>query len=48
MLNSYSDYYYKSYIAKGWTCTHLLCLLIAYLIIALPFYFSFSGKRNSL
>jgi hypothetical protein len=46
MLNSYSDYYYKTYITRGWTYTHLLCLFLVYLIIALPFYFSFAGKRT--
>ena len=43
MLTSYGDYYYKSYFANGWSSTHALCLLTAYLIIALPFYFSFAA-----
>lgn len=46
MLNTYHDYYYKYYTAKGWTSTHALCLLTAYIIIALPFYFSFAGTST--
>jgi hypothetical protein len=46
MLTSYHDYYYKYYTAKGWTSTHLLCLLTAYLVLALPFYFSFAATST--
>lgn len=47
MLNSYQDYYYNSLMARGWSGTHLLCLLMAYLVIALPFYLSFSVRGKS-
>ena len=43
MLNVYSENYYKRYFARNCSFAHLLCLLCGYLIIALPFYFCFSG-----
>ena len=48
MLNSYSDYYYKRYLARGCSPAHLLCIFCAYLIVALPFYFSFAGKSTTI
>ena len=45
MLNSYGDYY-KQYLVRGWTFPHLLCLFMAYLVIALPFYLSFSDTST--
>lgn len=46
MLNSYQDYYYKTVMARGWSGTHLLCLFITYLVIALPFYLSFTTQSR--
>jgi hypothetical protein len=46
MLTTHRDYYYKYYLANGWTSTHALCLLTAYIALALPFYFSFAGTST--
>ena len=45
-FNSYQDYYYKHYFTRGGSGGHLICLLTAYLVIALPFYFAFGGSST--
>lgn len=46
MLTSYHDYYYKKYLAKSWTRTHVFCLITVYIALAIPFYFSFGGASK--
>ena len=48
MLNSYRDYYYRTFEAKKYSSSHVLCMFMAYLVIALPFYFAFAGTSISL
>lgn len=45
-INNYEDSYYKKYLTRGWSPAHLLCLVSLYLVLALPFYFSFAGQST--
>ena len=42
-MNTYEEGYKRRYLAKGGTYQQLFCVFVWYLIVALPFYFSFGG-----
>jgi len=46
LLTTYHDYYYRDYLAKGLSRTHCFCIITLYILIAIPFYFSFAGSST--
>ena len=45
-MNTYQEGYKRQFFVKSGTFQHVFCILIWYLILALPFYFSFGGESN--
>ena len=45
-MNTYQEGYKRQFLVKSGIFQHAFCVLIWYLILALPFYFSFGGESN--
>ena len=45
-MNTFSDFYFRTYSAQTWSFEHFFCLFSYFLIFALPFYFAFAGSST--